>query len=654
MLCAGRTLSHLRVSSNGRFFAFLASDLAGTKLVVLPTDNRGSGPELVVGCDPAPSRAHPHGGGVFDWIGDSSGLIYIAGNGNLYRVSLDGGPGELILDSTLAGFGEGCSLSTPMVSPSGDWIALTIDDRVVVILSWDGKAISEMKVISSQGDRGQGDRGQGDRGSGCCIPDFVMDPFWYRDGSLLGWTQWNNPSMVWDESQIIVRRIDCLSEDIIVLSRPEVSYTQGRFSPDGRYLGYISDESGWPQLWVSELSYDFPASNTGLIGSMRVSDQEGEHAEPAWGPGQRSFEWYGEGSEAISFLRNYQGDWSVNKVSLADPRQEIRIADGFLASLGTFGTYIVGISARDGVIAIEADQGEPTSEYACSASRYSRSLRSIVARSHVAGMPYELFDMVQQLTWESDGAQIHGRLILPEPDGASVQEGFAKPPVLVWIHGGPMGQQNAEFNFRMAYFLERGWAIFLPDFRGSSGWGREYSRSLKGGWGVVDIDDIASGMTYLASLGICDSRFFVPIGGSSGGTAVLLVMAEYPELCAGGISLYPVSDFVDLSKSTHRLERCYNDFLIGPLSEFEDRYEVRSPLNNASKISAPVLIMHGERDKVVPVSQSRRLVEILEGIGTRCVVKFYQDEGHGWSSLTTTLDELETTEDFLKSIIGLG
>ena len=104
MLCAGRTLSHLRVSPNGRFFAFLASDLSGTKLVVVPTDNADGGPELVVGCDPAPSRAHPHGGGVYDWLGDSSGLIYVAGNGDLYRVSLDGGPGELILDSTLAGW----------------------------------------------------------------------------------------------------------------------------------------------------------------------------------------------------------------------------------------------------------------------------------------------------------------------------------------------------------------------------------------------------------------------------------------------------------------------------------------------------------------------------------------------------------------------
>jgi len=218
----------------------------------------------------------------------------------------------------------------------------------------------------------------------------------------------------------------------------------------------------------------------------------------------------------------------------------------------------------------------------------------------------------------------------------------------VWVHGGPTGQWPASFIPRIAYFVDRGWAVLVPDHRGSTGWGRAYAQRLQGQWGVLDVEDTAAGMRAAVERGWCDPRRMVPIGGSAGGFTVLLLLARHPELCAAGVDLFGVADLFELDETTHRFEAHYLRGIVGPLPETADRYRDRSPVHLADRIEAPLLILQGRADKVVPPAQSQAIADRLRALGRPVELQLYDDEGHGWLRAETLEDELTRTESFLR------
>jgi dipeptidyl aminopeptidase/acylaminoacyl peptidase len=246
-----------------------------------------------------------------------------------------------------------------------------------------------------------------------------------------------------------------------------------------------------------------------------------------------------------------------------------------------------------------------------------------------------------------DGATVHGRLYRPSHPLAD------PPPLLVWIHGGPTGQWVVGFQPRFAYFLDRGWAILLPDHRGSTGYGRAYAQALAGRWGELDVSDTAAGMRAAAERGWGDPQRMVPMGGSAGGFTVLNLLARHPELCAAGVDLFGVTDLFDLDETTHRFEAHYLHRIVGPLPETAERYRERSPVTVVESIRAPLLVLQGEDDNVVPPAQSRAMVERLRSLGRTVELHEYPGEGHGWVKPETVVDELGRIESFLRRYVLL-
>lgn len=138
------------------------------------------------------------------------------------------------------------------------------------------------------------------------------------------------------------------------------------------------------------------------------------------------------------------------------------------------------------------------------------------------------------------------------------------------------------------------------------------------------------------------------MGGSAGGFTVLNVLATHPELCAAGVDLYGVADLFDLDETTHRFEAHYLHSLVGPLPEAADAYRSRSPLQRAGSITAPLLILQGRDDEVVPPAQSERIAQRLAAGGGTVELHHYDGEGHGWGRPETVIDELERTASFLR------
>ena len=616
MCGAGRTLADPVPSPDGLLVAFIAMGGGRPRLVTVPASG---GPEVVLTSDPGVCGSHSHGGGVFDWSPDSRRIAYAASDGFLYVIPATGGPGAMVFNG-----GDVASVS---ISPRGDLVAFTVEEAEVVVCPLEPGGGATARVVSGGGKRGSDGSGATPQlaRDGTDASGFVRDPVWHPDGSRIAWVEWEVPAMPWDSSRIACVTLDgngaMVGAAAVLAGGPGIAVSQPRWSPDGSRIAYLSDKSGWPVVWVAE------ADGTG---ARPLGESRGvEHTEPGWGPGIRSFAWSPD-ARSIAVTANRGGFWSLETVEVerATPR---RIFTGFCAGVVWGPAGITGIRS--------APEFPPSLVWIDQRAHEVRSL----ARGPVGGFERDSAISVESVSWAApneSAQEIHGRLYRPDLSRGD------PPPLLVWVHGGPTGQMGVEFNARVAYFLERGWAILAPDFRGSSGWGRSYAQALHGGWGEVDVDDVAAGMRRAAEKGWGDQRAMVAMGASSGGMCVLLVLARYPELCAAGIDLYGVTDLADLALRTHRFERHYTDSMVGPLDATE-LYRQRSPLTHAARITKPLLVLHGDRDKVVPEAQSGALVDAIASAGGTVEYHLYEGEGHGWSRPETVADELVRITDFL-------
>jgi dipeptidyl aminopeptidase/acylaminoacyl peptidase len=450
--------------------------------------------------------------------------------------------------------------------------------------------------------------------------DFCLDPTWSPDGSRLAWHEWNVPDMPWDAGRIVVSHL-ADGSTTTVDTPSDCAVQQPRFSPDGARLAFLCDAGGWLNLWVADADGGDPRP---------LLMEEYEHGGPTWGPGQATYAWSPDGT-AIAFARNEAG---FGRLCVLD------VSTGVVTELGK-GVHSALSWRGDAIACIRSGARTPT---AVVAYKPADGIRTVLARGPVGG--FEQLDLPEPepVNWRSDdGFVVHGRLY----------DGGAHKPLLVWVHGGPTDQRRVEFDARLAFFLDQGWAVLSPDYRGSTGWGRAYTQALRGGWGRADADDVAGGIVAARDNGWGDPGRVALMGGSAGGLAVLRVLADHPGLCAAGVALYPVCDLLDLAATTHRYEAHYTHHLVGPLPGSEDEHRARSPLFHAGRIRDPLLLLHGTEDVVVPPAQSAALADAVRNAGGTVEHHQYEGEGHGWSRPATTEDELARVSGFLgRYVVG--
>jgi dipeptidyl aminopeptidase/acylaminoacyl peptidase len=243
------------------------------------------------------------------------------------------------------------------------------------------------------------------------------------------------------------------------------------------------------------------------------------------------------------------------------------------------------------------------------------------------------------------------RIVAPLEHEQRVDDGVERPPLLCWIHGGPTDQWQVEWRPRFTFWLDRGWAVLVPDHRGSTGHGRDFMQAMAGRWGELDVADVATGLRAAAERSWGDPERLVIMGASAGGFTALNVLASHPGLCAAGVDVFGVTDLIALDDTDYRFEAHYLHSLIGPRPQHEAAYHDRSPINRVDAIVDPLLVFQGRDDPVVSAAQTESLVARLEQLGRTVEVHFYDGEGHGWSRAATVMDELERTEAFLERYV---
>ena len=178
------------------------------------------------------------------------------------------------------------------------------------------------------------------------------------------------------------------------------------------------------------------------------------------------------------------------------------------------------------------------------------------------------------------------------------------------------------------------------DYAGSTGYGRPYRCALWGRWGVADSEDCLDAALHLAARGDVDPHRMAIRGGSAGGMTALNALAagEGFGACA---SWYGVTDLMGLVATTHDFEAHYTDRLIGTLPEARPLYEERSPVRRAGSMAGSVLLLQGTEDPVVPLEQAEAMRQALDEAGTRCELRLFDGEGHGFRRADTLTACLE-------------
>ena len=229
---------------------------------------------------------------------------------------------------------------------------------------------------------------------------------------------------------------------------------------------------------------------------------------------------------------------------------------------------------------------------------------------------------------------IHGFLWMPHNPDFEAPEGDL-PPLIMLSHGGPTAYMGSGLKLRVQYFTSRGYACFALNHAGSTGHGKQYRESLWGNWGLIDSDDAAECANYLIKAGKVKADGIGITGVSAGGYNTLQSLVRYPKTFAGGVCLSGVSELKKLDESTHKLESDYNDHLILPRdSKREDRDQIshdRSPLYHVDKIESPLLLLHGGKDRIVPLEQAQLMADAIHKNDGIVELIIALGEGHGFS-----------------------
>ncbi len=582
LIARSRRVGDPRWSPSGNRLAWADSFDGRSDLVVAAAD--GSAPSTVV-------TAECELGGGWCWAGDDE-LVIVAGDGRLLAIAADGTPRRVL-------HREGDAIG-PAVSSVGEVaFAIERDDACdVATVSLDGSAWP-VRITRA---------------------DYAWDPAWSPDGSMLAWHEWDLPDMPWDASRVMVRSADGSVRTIA--GGNGVAASQPRFSPDGSHLAFISDADGWPGLWVADVRGDAD----GAPNARPVLSEHREHAEPAWGHGQRSYAWSPDGSE-LAWCRNEDGFGRL-VISAPGSRSARELSRGWHRSLDW---------GAGGIACVRSGAVTPPHVVVLAANGSGRRL---IARGAAGG--FEATGLVEPkaVTWKSGSATVHGLLWR----GSGVA---GARPLLVMVHGGPTGQSLADWTPQAQALVQRGWSVLQPDYRGSSGYGRAYAQALAGRWGERDVTDVVAGIRHAVKEGWTDAPRVAIVGGSAGGMTALLVAAQYPDLVQAVVARYPVCDLVDLALTTHRFESTYHLRLVGPLPAAVDVYRDRSPISLAAEIHAPVLLLHGNEDTSVPVAQSEAMADALRAAGTPVERHVYEGEGHGWGRVATIADDFDRVNAFL-------
>jgi dipeptidyl aminopeptidase/acylaminoacyl peptidase len=550
------------------------------------------------------TRVHEYGGGAWTV---SDGCVYFSNfsDGRLYRQRAGDVQAEPLTPGPDAP-GRGYRFADGLIDHHrGRWIGVREDHTV------EGEPINAIVAVDLRSP--VADAGRVLAGG----HDFFSSPRLSPNGRSLMWLAWDHPNMPWNGTALYLadmRDDGTLGPARVIAGGSAESIFQPEWSPDGARIAFVSDRSGWWNLYA----FEFAAGNTKALAPMQA-----EFGLPQWVFGMCTYTFAGPDRIVCTYSK------SMGHLAILD------LPAGKLGQIEMPFTEFDSVRGSGHRIVLRAGAPDhPTSivEVDISTGKHEvlKKATDILDDEEIANY----LTKPEPVEFPTSGGETAFGLFYPPANPDYAAPAGDKPPLLVKCHGGPTSAATSLLDLRIQYWTSRGIAVLDVNYRGSTGQGRAYRDRLHLSWGIVDVDDCVAGARFLAEAGRIDGQRCVISGGSAGGYTTLAALT-FRDFFQGGASYYGVSDAAALARDTHKFESRYLDWLIGPYPQEAERYRERSPLYHVERLGKPVIFFQGEEDAVVPPNQAEAMVEALRRKGNAVGFFLFAGEQHGFRKSDT-------------------
>jgi len=495
---------------------------------------------------------------------------------------------------------------SPVWSPDGRYLAYLVKPKTSSTHEIDvyDTLMREVKHVTTGTPKDRGNYGQ----------------VWSKDGK---WIAYRQTQAKGTDSNIFVAEVGTGKTTLLTEHRGENLYTVNDFSPDGTHLLITSNAGN---------GYE----NVGLldIASRKVEWLTRDKWEISGGN-------FSPDGKTVTWTANVDGNTDIflhqratgKTTSLSLPKG-VNYLGGSQSAFSRDGTKLLyyhnGPSAPSDVWVYSTTTGKSQQ----------------VTHSLMAGVRSE--DMVEPYL-------VH----YPSRDGKWTISAFVYVPynaprngqhaAIVYVHGGPTSQTHNSFNRFIQYVVNKGYFVIAPNYRGSTGYGKEFQNANLFDMGGGDLQDVLAAADWMKQTGYPDPKKLILMGGSYGGYMTMMGVTKAPDVWAAGVPIVPfVNWFTEIQNEDPVLQQ--SDLAtMGDPEKNKALYEDRSPINFIDQVKAPLLLLAGGHDPRCPKSETQQVVDAIKKRGGVIESKVYENEGHGFAKVENQIDAYKRVADFLQA-----
>jgi len=447
-----------------------------------------------------------------------------------------------------------------------------------------------------------------------------VSPIWSRDGKWIVYTQQQAKGT---DSNIFVAEVASGKSTLLTPHQGEQLYSANDFSPDGKQVLITANAAN---------GYD----NVALldIASKKISWLTQDKWEISGGN-------FSSDSKSITWTANVDGNTDIY---LHD------IASGKTASLPLpKGVNQVGGAesafTRDGSRLLYYHNGPNAPNdvwiYSLADGKSRQITYALVAGVRAQDMvePFLLHYPSRDGKW-TISALVYVPYNLPRQ---------AVSPAIVYVHGGPTSQTVNSFSRIIQYMANQGYIVIAPNYRGSTGYGKEFQQANLFDMGGGDLQDVLAAADWIKQTGYVDPKKLILMGGSYGGYMTMMGVTKAPDVWAGGVPIVPfVNWFTEIENEDPVLQQSDLATMGDPVKN-KALFEDRSPINFIDRVKAPLLLLAGGHDPRCPKTEAQQVVDAIKKRGGVVEYKVYENEGHGFARVENQIDAYKRVAEFLKA-----
>jgi dipeptidyl aminopeptidase/acylaminoacyl peptidase len=455
--------------------------------------------------------------------------------------------------------------------------------------------------------------------------DFYAAPSFDENTRQLAFVTWDHPNMPWDSTSLYLLELDESLETVgdpkLIHGGPDsdTSIYAPQWHPRSGKLYFLSNESGWYNV------YEWTTGSSSK--NILPKNADCSEGKSGWALNTPCFTFLGESKLCATYSEG--GESVVVVIDLGDKNKISEYGRDLFPPTSI--DSLVGCSHK--LFFCGGGTKQPRGIWCWNLNAPSETAKEVVSSLSVDNLQdLQQFMSEPVLVEAKSSSRGTGRCYAyyypPNNLSPELPNDF-RPPMLVKAHGGPTARTSTTFRLDIQFWTSRGFAVLDVDYGGSTGYGKEYQKSLLGNWGVLDVDDVKYAALDRVDKGLAN-KDWICIDGSSAGGYTTLAALTFTDTFKAGASKYGIGDLSMLAQETHKFESRYMDRLIGPYPQAQSVYDERTPTKHIEQLNCPCILLQGDEDKVVPPSQAETMFQALKSKGVPSSLVIYKGEQHGF------------------------